>query len=329
MKAHISKLTYEHITLILVALFLAVMPILPVPEAWTTYAFIFFIYLAMAYMWNLIAGYSGLISLCQPAFLGLAGYTLALGTWVNVPWWAGLLGGAIVAGIFAILIAFAVFRLSGVYFAIGTLVVPEALRSIFIIWRPVGDVMSGGGAGYMIKKIGLISIDQIYWMAFAVAVLSTLIFRIIISSHLGLGLAAIRDNQRAASSCGINTFRIKLFPFVIGAVITGLAGAVYFIFQGYIEPTRTFNVSWTMAILLATVIGGMRTKGGPILGSLVFVFLYFLLARYGGYSLLIQGAILVIIILISPKGLLGILERIPWYSRAVAMLEKPVLTSKP
>ena len=92
MKAHISKLTYEHIVLILVALFLAVMPILPVPEAWTTYAFIFFIYLAMAYMWNLIAGYSGLISLCQPAFLGLAGYTLALGTWVNVPMVGGPVG---------------------------------------------------------------------------------------------------------------------------------------------------------------------------------------------------------------------------------------------
>jgi branched-chain amino acid transport system permease protein len=320
-----TKITYEHLTFIIVAVLLAVMPLVAVvPQAWILYAFVYCIYLSMSCMWNLIAGYSGLISLCQPAFLGLAGYTLALGTWVNVPWWAGLIGGAIVAGIFAVLIAFAVFRLSGVYFAIGTLVVPEALRSVFILWRPVGGSMTGGGAGYMIKKISGISINEIYWMALAIAVVSIVIFRLILNSNLGLGLTAVRDNQRAASSCGINTFRLKLYPFVIGAVITGLTGAVYYIYQGFIEPTRTFNVSWTMAILLATVIGGMRTKGGAILGTMVYVFLYFVLARYGGYSLLIQGAILIAIILISPQGLLGILNRFSFYRSFVAFMERPV-----
>jgi branched-chain amino acid transport system permease protein len=311
--------------LVIIAVLLAVMPLVAaVPQAWILYVFVYCIYLSMSCMWNLIAGYSGLISLCQPAFLGLAGYTLALGTWVNVPWWAGLIGGAIVAGIFAVLIAFAVFRLSGVYFAIGTLVVPEALRSVFILWRPVGGSMTGGGAGYMIKKISGISINEIYWMALAIAVISIIIFRLILNSNLGLGLAAVRDNQRAASSCGINTFRLKLYPFVIGAVITGLTGAVYYIYQGFIEPTRTFNVSWTMAILLATVIGGMRTKGGAILGTMVYVFLYFVLARYGGYSLLIQGAILIAIILISPQGLLGILNRFSFYRSFVTFMDRPV-----
>jgi branched-chain amino acid transport system permease protein len=325
MNAYLSKLTYEHLLLILVTLFLAIMPILPVAQSWVLYAFVFFVYLSMSSMWNLIAGYSGLISLCQPAFLGLAGYALALGTWIDIPWWLGLIGGGVVAGIFAVLIAFAVFRLSGVYFAIGTLVVPEALRSIFILWRPVGGVMTGGGAGYMIKKISMISINDIYWLAMAVALISVIVFRWTIASRLGLGLAAIRDNQQAASSCGINPFRIKLFPFVIGAVITGWTGAVYFIYQGYIEPSRTFNVSWTMAILLATVIGGLRTRGGAILGSMVYVFLYFLLARYGGYSLLIQGIILIVIFFISPKGLLGVLERFRGYHKMTQMLNKPVM----
>jgi branched-chain amino acid transport system permease protein len=278
-------------------------------------------------MWNLVAGYSGLISLCQPAFLGLAGYTLALGTWVKVPWWAGLIGGALVAGIFAVLVALAVFRLSGVYFAIGTLVVPEALRSIFILWRPVGGPMTGGGAGYMIKNISTISINGMYWMVLAIAIMAIVIFRLIIGSNLGLGLGAIRDNQRAAASCGINPFRLKLYPFVIAAAVTGLTGAVYYIHQGFIEPTRTFNVSWTMSILLATVIGGMRTKNGAILGSLVYVFLYFTLARYGGYSLLIQGAILIAIMLISPQGLLGILNRFSPYRAFVAFMNKPIFGS--
>lgn len=318
------NITYEHLILFIAALIFAILPLVSAPDSWIFYGFIFFIYLSMSYMWNLIAGYSGLVSLCQPAFLGLAGYTLALGTWVHVPWWLGVIAGMVVAGIFAILIAFAVFRLTGIYFAIGTLVVPEVLRSIFIIWRPVGSSMSGGGAGYMIKNISAIDVNTMYWMALAVAIISVLVFHLILSSRLGLGLAAVRDNQDAAESCGINTFRLKLYPFVIGAVITGMAGAIYYIFQGFIEPTRTFNVSWTMAILLATVIGGLRTKGGPIIGTLVYVFLYFMLAQFGGYSLLIQGAILIIIILISPQGLLGILDRFSFFRSLTHFLARPV-----
>jgi branched-chain amino acid transport system permease protein len=320
-----AKLTYEHLILVIIAVVMAIMPLIAaVPQAWILYVFIFCVYLSMSCMWNLIAGYSGLISLCQPAFLGLAGYALALGTWIGVPWWAGLIGGAIVAGIFAVLVSFAVFRLSGMYFAIGTLVIPEALRSLFILWRPVGGPMTGGGAGYMIKNISGIGITEIYWMALTIAVISIVIFRLILNSNLGLGLAAIRDNQQTAASCGVNTFKLKVYVFVTGAVITGLIGAVYYIYQGFIEPTRTFNVSWSMAILLATVIGGIRTKGGAILGSMVYVFLYFVLARYGGYSLLIQGVILIVIILISPQGLLGILYRFSFYRSFAIFMEKPV-----
>ncbi len=321
-----TKLTYEHIALISIVVLLVVLPLgTAVPQSWTLYVFIFCVYLSMSCMWNLIAGYAGLISLCQPAFLGLAGYTLALGTWIGVPWWAGLVGGAVVAGIFAVLIAFAVFRLSGVYFAIGTLVVPEVLRSLFILWRPVGGSMTGGGAGYMIKNISGVGINETYWLALVIAVISIIIFRAVLSSNLGLGLAAIRDNQQAAASCGINTFRLKLYPFVIGAMITGLVGAVYYIHQGFIEPTRTFNVSWTMAILLSTVIGGMRTKGGAMLGAMVYVFLYFAMARYGGYSLLIQGVILITILLISPRGLLGIFNKFSFYRSFVLFMDRPVL----
>ena len=324
-----NKLNYEHLIFVIIAVLLAIMPLIQaVPQSWVLYVFIFCVYFSMSCMWNLIAGYAGLISLCQPAFLGLAGYTLALGTWINVPWWIGITGGAVVAGVFAVFISFAVFRLSGVYFAIGTLVVPEALRSLFILWHPVGGPMTGGGAGYMVKNISGIGITEIYWMALAIAVVSIAIFRLILNSNLGLGLAAIRDNQQTAASCGVNTFKLKLYVFVTGAFITGLIGAVYYIYQGFIEPTRTFNVNWSMAILLATVIGGIRTKGGAILGTMVYAFLYFSLARYGGYSLLIQGAILVAIILISPQGLLGILKRFQLYHTFIALIEKPIFRKK-
>jgi branched-chain amino acid transport system permease protein len=308
MKFKILHLRIGFILVLAPIVILALFPLIGTPRSWLLYVFFFFVYLAMANMWNLLAGYSGLTSLCQPAFLGLAGYTMAIGTWVGIPWWAGFIGGAVVAAIFALLIALPVFRLSGVYFAIGTLVVPEALRMIFYLWRPVGGDMHGAGAGYMIKGIADVSMDQIYWVALVIGIGSIFLVGSILRSKLGLGLAAIRDNERAAASCGVYVFRLKLCTFIIAAAVTGFAGAIFYLYQGYIEPSATFNVKWTMTLLLATVIGGMRTEEGPVIGAAVVVFLYFLLARYGGYSLLIQGLILIIIMLLSPQGIVGVLR---------------------
>ena len=301
------------ILMVVSVILLALFPFIGVPRSWLLYSFNFFIYLAMANMWNLLAGYSGLISLCQPAFLGLAGYAMTIGTWVGIPWWAGIIGGVITAAVFAFLISGAVFRLSGTYFAIGTLVVPEALRMIFYLWRPVGNEMNGAGAGYMVKGIGDVSSTVIYWLALVAGVGSICLMKFILRSKLGLGLALIRDNERSAASSGVSVFRLKLCSFIIAAAVTGLAGAIYYLNQGYIEPSNTFNVRWTMSLLLATVIGGIRTEEGPILGTIIIVFLYFLLARYAGYSLLIQGIILICIMLLSPQGIVGILRRSRYY----------------
>ena len=297
------------------AILLALLPVAGAPRSWLLYVFLFCIYLALSNMWNLLAGYSGLVSLCQPAFLGLAGYAMVIGTWMGIPWWIGLLGGAAIAAIFALLLSNAVFRLTGVYFSIGTLVVPEALRMVFYLWRPVGGAMQGGGAGYMVKGIEALNTHHFYWMAVTVGLLSMIIMRIVLRSELGLGLAAVRDNEKSAASSGVDVFRLKVITFMISAGVTGLAGAVYYLNAGYIEPSATFNVKWTMSLLLATVIGGVRTEEGPFLGSIVAVALYFGLARYSGLSLLIQGIILVGIMLISPQGIVGMLRKMDWYCR--------------
>ena len=324
MKSIIAKISPGHILTAIALILLAVLPVAGMPRAWILYVLLFLLYLAMANMWNLVAGYAGLISLAAPAFLGITGYILALSTWFGYPWWQGLIVGTFLAGLFAFLISFAVFRLSGIYFSIGTLVVPEILRQAFYLWRPVDQALVGGGAGYTVKGVAVLSMGQIYWMALGVAVLSAIIIRIVLRSNMGLGLAAVRDNQRAAASSGVNTFRIKLYPFVIAALLTGLAGGIFFVYQQYIEPGSTFNVKWTMIILLATVIGGLRIEGGPIIGSIVVVFLYFLLARYGNYSLLIQGVILIAIMLLSPQGLVGIAKKFSLFNRFMAWLGKPL-----
>jgi branched-chain amino acid transport system permease protein len=284
---------------------LAILPVTGSPKEWLLYGFLFFIYLAGANMWNLLCGYSGLISLCQAGFIGLAGYTMTILTWLEIPFYIGILIGGLVAALFAVAISIPVFRLSGIYFAIGTLVVPEALRIFFLMWRPVGGALHGGGAGYMIKGLDKLTISSFYWMAMVVGIGSILLMRFILRSKLGIGLAAIRDNEKTAASAGINVFRLKLTSFVISGFVTGIAGAIFYAYQGYLEPAGSFSIQWTMALILSTVIGGIATEEGPVIGTAIVVTLLFLLAKSPGISMLIQGAILVVIMRLAPKGIAG------------------------
>ncbi len=319
MRAIIHRLGGGLIPLVTITVVLMVLPLAGMPRSWILYLFLFFIYLAMANMWNLLAGYSGLISLCQPAFIGLAGYTLVIFTWIGLPFYLGIIAGALVAAAFALLISIPVFRLSGIYFAIGTLVIPEALRIVFFLWRPVGSELHGGGAGYMVKGVTGVSITEFYWLALVIGIASIFLMRLILRSTLGLGLASIRDNDRTAASCGIDVFRLKLYSFIIGAFVTGIAGGIFYIYQGYIEPASAFNIRWTMIVMLATVIGGMSTEEGPIVGTAVVVFLHFLLARYAGISLLIQGIILVGIMLLAPQGIMGFIRKSRTYRSMIQL----------
>jgi branched-chain amino acid transport system permease protein len=301
------------IPLIGVIVVLALFPIIGVPRVWLLYLFLFFIYLAMANMWNLLAGYSGLISLCPAAFVGLAGYTMTVMTWLGIPYYVGIIPGGIAAALFAVLISVPIFRMKGIYFTIGTLVLPEILKFVFLLWKPVGGAIHGRGAGYTVKGVAEVSQAQIYWSALAIGIISIFLMRYILRSKLGSGLAAIRDNDSTAASCGINVFNLKLCSFVIAAFVTGIAGAIFYIYQGYIEPASAFSIRWLITIMLATVIGGEGTEEGPIVGTIIVVFLYFLLARYAEISLIIQGVILIGIMLLAPQGIMGFMRKTGTY----------------
>jgi branched-chain amino acid transport system permease protein len=309
MKVNISQFRGKLIPLVVVIVLLAVLPVIGAPRQWLLYLLLFLIYMAMSNMWNLLAGYAGLLCLCPAAFIGIAGYTLAISTWVGVPLLLAIIAGAVIAAVFALLISIPVFRLRGTYFAIGTLVVPEALRYVFFIWRPVGGGLAGGGAGYMIKGVSGIEMTWVYWGALFIGIVSILLMRLMLRSSLGLGLAAIRDNDVTAANSGVSVFRLKLYAFVIAAFVIGLAGSIFYTYQGHIEPTSAFNLRWLMTLLLATVIGGEGIEEGPIVGTIVVVILHFLLAKYAGISLLIQGVILVVIMLLAPQGIMGFLRK--------------------
>ena len=313
MKGPSPTLWAKLITGVVIIILLALLPLLGVPTAWFLYLFLFFTYLAMANMWNLLAGYSGLISLCQPAFIGLAGYTLVIVTWSGLPFYLGIIGGGIVSMAFALVISIPVFRLRGIYFAIGTLVVPEALRIAFLLWKPVGGALHGAGAGYRMKGLAGLSMTQTYWMALFMGMISFFLMRLILRSRLGLGLAAIRDSDSTAASIGIDVFRMKLYSFVIGSLVTGMAGGIFYVYQGYIEPTSAFGIRWTMILMLSCVLGGLGIEAGPLIGTAVVVFLHFYLAKYTGINLLIQGILLVIVMLLAPHGIVGFIRGMRGY----------------
>lgn len=288
-----------------VSIGMAILPFTGAPETWLLYLFYFFVFLTLANMWNLLAGFSGLLALCPAAFIGLAGYTMTLLTWLGIPFYVGILAGGIMAALFALLISYSVFRMKGVYFAIGTLVVPAILRLLFLRWRPVGGDLVGGGAGYMVKGMDGVSTESTYWLGLAIGLASIVLLYFILRSKFGYGLAAIRDNDVSAASLGVNVFRLKLSSFIIAAFVMGLAGSLFYAYQGYLEPNTAFSINWLMTVLLATVMGGIGIEWGPLVGTVIVVVLQFQLARYAGYSLFIQGVILVIIMVLTPQGILG------------------------
>ena len=307
----IPRLTTWVPVAVLVAM--ALFPVIGVSLSWLNYLLLFFIYLALANMWNLLAGYTGLICLCPHAFVGLAGYTLAIGTWVGVPFQAGLIAGAVVAALFALLISYPVFRMRGIYFAIGTLILPEVLKVWFSYWRPVGNVYQGMGAGYSVTGVAGVTLGDTYWLGLAIAAASIILVHVVLRTRLGLGLTAIRDNENTAASAGANVFRLKLSSFLIAAFIMGIAGAAYYIFSPRIQPTGGFSIRWLLVPLIATVIGGEGTEEGPIIGAAIVTFLTFRLADYGAWSLLIQGVILLAVVTVMPQGIAGLLRQVGAY----------------
>lgn len=285
------------------------MPVSGVSWYYVHVLFLFFVYLVFAQMWNLLAGYSGLISLGQPAFIGLAGYVLAISMYYGMPLFPSLLLSFATVTAFAAIISVPIFRLRGFYFVIGTWMIPEVVRIWFNNWRPVGEVGIGVGGGAGFKLWADLSPLSLYYMALVAGIGAILFKRLILSSKLGMGLMAIRDDQDAAETCGINVFRCKFYTFLIAAFFTGVAGSIFYLFQGHIEPVSAFSIYWTNLMIIAVIVGGIGTEGGPIVGAAVVVLLEQVLAAYGALSQIILGVLLVVIIATMPRGIIGTLAK--------------------
>jgi len=275
-------------------------------------------YVALASLWNLLAGYAGLVSVGQQAYVGLGGYVLFASTILfGMPPLVAVPVAGVIAAVVALPVAGLMFRLRGHYFAIGTWVVAEVFR---LLSSQVSAL--GGGSGISLPAGIVTSMASsrqmreflIYWVALALVVVVLAAIILLLRSRYGLALTAIRDNELAARSSGIDVTRTKLVVYVLTAFGTAMVGALIFLQKLRISPDTAFSVNdWTAFVIFITVIGGIGRVEGPIIGTIVFFLLRQTLADLGSLYLLMLGAVAIAVMLFAPKGIWGLLvERFGW-----------------
>ena len=275
-------------------------------------------YVALASLWNLLAGYAGLVSVGQQANVGLGAYVLFGATILfGMPPLVAVPVAGVIAAVVALPVAGLMFRLRGHYFAIGTWVVAEVFR---LLSSQVSAL--GGGSGISLPAGIVTSMASsrqmreflIYWVALALVVVVLAAIVLLLRSRYGLALTAIRDNELAARSSGIDVTRTKLVVYVLTAFGTAMVGALIFLQKLRISPDTAFSVNdWTAFVIFITVIGGIGRVEGPIIGTIVFFLLRQTLADLGSLYLLMLGAVAIAVMLFAPKGIWGLLvERFGW-----------------
>jgi branched-chain amino acid transport system permease protein len=262
-------------------------------------------YFIFAMMWNLLAGYGGMVSIGQQAFFGLGGYVmLMLGNFAGVnPFLAVPLGG-LAAALIAVPVSFIAFRLQGGYFAIGTWVIAEVFRLSF-----ANMALVGGGSGTSLTALRGIERGTresvTYWVALACVVASVALVYVFLRSKRGLALLAVRDNEVAAESQGIDVPGMKLAVYVVAALGCGVAGALYFVGNLRISPDAAFSVNWSAFAIFMVVIGGIGRIEGPIVGVLIFWGLNKYFSEYGTWYLMGLGLLAIVVTIFFKQGLWG------------------------
>jgi len=268
------------------------------------------IILTLASMWNLLAGYAGLVSVGQQAFLGLGAYFLLIPAMHGLSPFLALPIAAIGAGVAAFPLWWLLSRLRTGYFAIATWVMAAAIMLLIERFQSIG-----GGTGMPLP--GLVGYDpavltaDTYWAGLTVAVLAIGTVYFLLRSRLGLVLTAIRDDERAARSSGVRVGLARMLVFVVAAAGCGAAGGVLAIDQLQVVPGTAggvFSVQWTAEMAFTVIIGGLGTIEGPIVGTIVYMVLQQTLQSYNAWYLIILGLVAIVISLFARRGLWGLLD---------------------
>jgi ABC-type branched-subunit amino acid transport system permease subunit len=266
-----------------------------------------FIVLTMASMWNLLAGYAGLVSVGQQAFVGLGAYFVLIVALHGISPFAAVPIAAIVCGVAALPLWWLVSRLRSGYFAIATWVLAATVMLIIERFSSIG-----GGTGMPLPGFTgfnpTLLTAYTYWVGLAVTVAALAGVYLLLRSRLGLVLTAIRDDEVAARSSGARVGLARLIVFVVAGIGCGAAGAVLAINQLQVQPSAVFSVQWTAEMAFAAIIGGIGTIEGPIIGTAVYMVLQQTLESYNVWYLIILGLVAIAVALFARRGLWGLVD---------------------
>ncbi|HEX2895602.1 MAG TPA: branched-chain amino acid ABC transporter permease [Marmoricola sp.] len=289
--------------LVLVGIVLAMLPFL-VYQSTTSTMVMLFILVVMGSMWNLLAGFGGMVSIGQQAFIGVGAYTVVLLSDHGINPYVAIIGAAVFSALFAVPTSWLAFRLRGDYFAVGSWVIAEVYRLIVVKFGSLG-----GPSGRSLS--GLAGIDVTtrtaltYWVALAIAVVAVVACYTLLRGRIGLALTAVRDDEVAARSTGVDVTRAKRIVYLASAAGCGAAGGMLAVNALSVQPNAIFSVQWSAYMILIVVIGGIGYLEGPLLGAVVFFGLQQLLADYGTWYLIVLGLVAMATALWLPRGLWG------------------------
>jgi branched-chain amino acid transport system permease protein len=260
---------------------------------------------AMAQGWNLLCGYTGLLSFGHQAFIGLGAYVLFMTVnTAGAPPYISILASAAASVVVGFIMWGVLRRLRGAYFSIGIWVLADSLRLLFAQWEWVGS-----SRGIVLNPS---SIDpetfgnDVFWLALGLALVTQLGVFALLRRRTGLALAALRDNEAGAASVGIAVERNQLVAFLVSAAICGTAGGIYYLSVLYVDPTGAFDIDWQIRILFIVIVGGVGTLEGPIIGTLIYFGLREIFRDAGDLFLIFQGATAAIVMLFAPNGIWGL-----------------------
>ncbi len=269
-----------------------------------------FCFLALAQLWNLLAGYGGLVSFGQQAFIGIGGYALVLFAYrLGLSPYLALPIGAGLSALFAWPMSRLLFRLNGAYFAVGTWIMAECWRLVFANWSWLG-----GGSGISITAT-MRAIDPwwrealAFWISGFVGLGAVAGLHALLRSRWGLALTALRDSEPASEAVGISVGQVKTWVYVAASGGAGLVGGLIFLTKLRLSPDAAVSINWSVMIVFIVVIGGVGTIEGPILGCILYFLLREYLADFGAAYMIAFGALAILVMLTTRGGLWGEIRR--------------------
>ncbi len=268
------------------------------------------LYVALGSAWNILGGFAGQLSLGHAAFFGIGAYTAAIiaSKTAFSPWWALIAGPAAVLPV-ALLVGWICFRLRGPYFTLATIAVGEVVRLIALNWT----TLTGGAVGVVIRPSLLSGTSKLpyYYVVLVIAVVTVTLCHLMSRRKLGYYLMAIREDEETAESIGIDTTSYKLRALALSAALTAMAGAFYANYFLFVDTTTVLPLALSVEIVLIAIIGGLGTVAGPVLGAVLLKLSSEIFRNeFAQANLLIYGALLVLVILFMPDGLMGGFRRL-------------------